>query len=356
MAKKKETGFSEAVIDTYRNGTEEQRDALRVVANTVMNPAMCFKYKKSPVPSLAQATAVLGTGEFRIPFSGEQAQIAPDDMACSLDSLLKPEYANSFAGLLENIAVTLVYTATENFRANKQPDVWTRSTNHNAELIRRAFAYWVAQEGLSKLLKNPEPIWHTKLPVFFISVFEKESDCTDGVVLSYSLVNMFTDQTLDEHQFAVKRNSPKSASIDLDSLDEDELRRMVVKENLASSTSARHIEPDELYEMLDIHFNRDEDEDDDMSYFDPDVTLLSIKTELPLVIEETISGNRSKGSSNRLDYTDVPCVWHPLTDKEDETTFWSISLVSRSTTSISTHTATTTEALKIAAAISAFES
>ena len=322
MSKKKEVGFSESVIDTYRNGTAEQRDALRVIANSVVHPDMCFKYENSTVPSLVQALAIVGAGEFRIPFSGEKAQIAPDDVACSLDSLLKAEYANSFAGLLENIAVTLIYTATENFRSDKQPAVWNLSTNHNAELIRRAFAYWVAQEGLCKLLKNPEPIWHTKLPVFFISVFEKDSDYTDGSVLSYSLFDMFGDQAQGEHQFAARQKPLKPlkpASLDLDG-DEDE-----------------------------------EADEEETSYFDPDTTLLSIRTELPLVVKETVGGNRTKGSSNRLNYTDVPCIWHPIADKECENTFWSISLVSRGTSPISICAATTTEALKIAAAISAFE-
>lgn len=354
--------LQQAVAALYVDGSPVERDALRTVANSVLNTSNRFKLETKESMTLTQAYSHLTS----IGLTGKQARVCRQDEAYAIETLLHKDLHKNFVDIMHNLAITLVYSTTENFDQTKQPIVWGRSAEDNAILLRRVFMYWLAQEGVKQVFRNIEPFCHTKLPMFVFSVFEADSDVSDGHILGTHLFDIFNaDLDTDTLNYtsrplpAIPVPVPVKPHSEVALPSVQTMRYALINEVGEDPEDVDEMDDDEVTDAWKRHNNLpvdddedEEEEEDDITCWNPGTMEISVRPEFPNVIVPTVDGRRVKTKNKNNGFVTLPeSEWYRVPDCPDNDYYWAIHVLSRPTTSLEVNTATLAEALLIAQAI-----
>lgn len=354
--------LQQAVATLYADGSPVERDALRTVANSVLNTSNRFKLETKEAMTLTQAYSHLTS----LGLTGKIARVCKPDEAYAIETLLHKDLQKNFVDIMHNLAITLVYSTTENFDQTKQPIVWGRSTEDSANLLRRVFMYWLAQEGIKQVFKNIEPFCHTKLSMFVFSVFEADSDVSEGSIFGTHLFDVFDSDLETETLNYTSRPLPAipvpapvkpHSEVALPSV--QTMRYALINEVGEDPEDVDEMDDDEVTNAWKRHNNLpvdddedEEEEEDDITCWNPGAMEISVRPDFPNVVVPTVDGRRVKTKDKNNGFVTLPeSEWHRLPDCPDNDYYWSIHAVSRPTTPMEVNTATLAEALLIAQTI-----
>lgn len=355
--------MTNAIVRLFQDGTDTQRDALRTVANSVLNNSNRFRLETKESMTLTQAYSHLGS----IELTGKQARVCKQDEAYAIEDLLSKDVRKNFETIIHNLAITLVYTSTEDFDQTKQPDVWSSSAEDNAMLLRRAFMYWLTQEGIKQVFDNIEPFCHTNLPMFVFSVFDANNDVTEGHILGTHLFDLFNEDLTSESLSFTSRSIPVAPApkpvrphTEVALPSQAEMRYALINEAGEDADDVDEMDDEELADAWKRHNNLpvedDEDEDeeeDETTCWKPGNTEISVRPDFPNVVVPTVDGRRIKNKNSKVNSVTLPAgEWHKLPEVGARDYYWSIHVISRPTTVLEVNTATLAEALLIAQTLS----
>lgn len=361
--KTKQMELVEAIASLFANGSPEERDALRTVANSVLNTSNRFRLETKEAMNLTQAYSHLTD----LPLTGKQARVCKPDEVYPIEALLHKDIHKNFADIMHNLATTLVYTSTENFDQTNQPKVWGCAADDNASLLRRVFMYWLTQEGVKQVFRNIEPFCHTKLPMFVFSVFEDDNDVTNGNILGTHLSDIFNaDLATDTLGITssllpvVPEPVPVKPHTEIAIPSFQTMRYALINEAGEDPEDVDEMDNDEVTDAWKRHNgipvegdeDEEEDEEDDIPCWRPGTMEIAVRPELPTVVVPTVEGRRVKTKTKSGGYVTLPpSEWHKLPDCGNYNYYWAIHVISRPTTSLEVNTATLAEALLIAQTI-----
>lgn len=348
----------EEVTELFAGGTPLERDALRTVANSVLNTSNRFKLETKEAMTLTQAYSHLSS----IPLTGKQARVCKQDEAYPIEALLHKDVNKRFADIMHNLAITLVYSTTENFDQTNQPSVWGFRAEDNAKLLRRVFMYWLAQEGVKQVFSNIDPFCHTELPMFVFSMFDSDADVTDGCILGTHLFDIFDEDLVTESiSFTSKSLPVKPEPVPVKPHTEvavptiQEMRYALINEIGEDADDVDEMDDEDVtnawkrHNDLPVDDDEEDEEEDDITCWRPGTMEIAIQPQFPKVVAPTVDGRRVKTKQKNNGYVTLPAGdWYKLPDCGNNDYYWAIHVVSRPTTSLEVNTATLAEALLIA--------